>query len=53
MPLIPHRLSPILIHKFSDSLGMAQVDLVSMEISNNGLLLMEGHKLQDKIKKGS
>ncbi len=50
MPLIPHRLSPILTHKFSDGLGISQVELVPMVIVNNGLLPVERHKLQNIIK---
>ena len=53
MPLIPYKFCPILTHKFSGSLGMAWVELVSMVIVNNGLLPVERHDLQDITKKVS
>ncbi len=53
MPLIPHRLSSMPTHKFTGSLDMAQVKLVSMVIVNNGLLPVERHELQNIINKGS
>ena len=53
MPLIPYKLSLIRPPKLSDNLGMAQVELVSMVIVNNGLLPVERHDLQDITKKVS
>ena len=49
MPLIPYTLSPILTHYFFDSLGIAQVKLVSMVIVNNGLLSGKRHELYNII----
>ena len=46
MPLMCRIDSPMLTHKFSDRLGMAQVELVSMVIVNNGLSPVERHELQ-------
>ncbi len=49
MPLIPYTISPIWSHKFFDSLGMAQVKLVSMVIVNNGLLSGKRRELYNII----
>ncbi len=51
MLLIPHTFSPILTHKFSGSLDVAHVELVSMVKVNNWLLPAEIHELQNIIKR--